>query len=139
MARNPRSGWLLYCLIHIPFFWKFKVGITSLHIGAKKRAANIDKEMFGFPVPIMVVPVPGAFKIEQEMHRIMRRFNTRFYNGSGKREWFNIAPLFFTVPIQIAIWGLYLVGIDAVCGTRIAPVVFSMIVDLAFLAFGYVL
>jgi hypothetical protein len=115
--------------------WKFKVGITSLHIGAKKRAANIDKQMFGFPFPIMVVPVPGAYHIEQEMHRIMRRWNTRFYKGSGRSEWFNIAPLFFTVPIQLAIWGLYLVGIDLIFGTRIAPVVFELVVDAGFFIF----
>lgn len=137
MARSSRSGWLLYCLIHIPFFWKFKVGITSLHIGAKKRAAGIDKEMFGFPFPIMVVPVPGAYHIEQEMHRVMKRWNTRFYNGSGRSEWFNLMPILFTVPIQIAIWGLYLAGIDLVLGTKFFPVVAGMVVDLAFWALEY--
>ena len=110
-------------MIHIPGIWRFKVGITSLSIGAVKRAKSIDKEMFGFPVPIMILPIPGAFFIEQEMHRIMRRWNTRFTKASGKTEWFILAPLFFTLPIMLCVWGLYLAAFDAYFGTKALPVV----------------
>lgn len=133
MARNKsKSGWLLYTMIHLPLFWKFKVGITSLSIGAKKRANSIDRDMPGIPIPIMVVPVPGAYYIEQEMHRIMRRYNTVFYRGDGRTEWFNIAPFFFTVPIQLTIWFLYLCLLDMALGTTIAPVTAEMFFDFIF-------
>ena len=132
MARSSKGGWLLYCMACFPWVWKFKVGITSLSIGAAKRARDIDREMFGFPIPIMIVPVPGAYYIEQEMHRIMRRFNTRFTSASGKSEWFNVVPLFFTVPIMLSIWGLYFAGIDAIFHTTILPTVAQYFFDALF-------
>ena len=131
MARNSKGGWLLYCLIHIPCIWRFKVGITSLNIGALKRAADIGKEMFGFPLPIMVLPIIGAYKIEKRMHRVMRPWKTVFYNGSGKSEWFILAPLFFTVPIMLAVWGLYLYAIDCWLGTTILPTLAGWLIDFA--------
>lgn len=137
MARNSKGGWLLYCMICIPWFWKFKIGITSLSIGAKKRARDIDKEMFGFPVPIMIVPLPFAYHFEQEIHRVLRWSKTDFYNGSGHSEWMNITPLFFAVPIMLTIWGLYLAGIDAIFHTTILPTVAKMFFDALFWAGEY--
>lgn len=139
MSRNSKGGWLLYCFMCFPWVWKFKVGITSLSIGAAKRARDIDREMFGFPIPIMIVPLPGAFYVEQEMHRIMRRFNTRFTSASGKSEWFNVVPLFFTVPIMLAIWGLYLAGIDAIFHTTILPTIARWFFDALFLVGEYLM
>lgn len=134
MAKNSRGGWLLYCMVHVPLIWKFKVGITSLSIGAKRRARAIDRAVFGFPVPIMVVPIPfGAYKVEQEMHRIMRPFQTRFYKGDGGSEWFNIVPLFFAVPVMLCIWLVYLFGIDLMFGTSIAPVCAEAFFNIIFL------
>lgn len=137
MSRSSKGGWLLYCMWCWPWVWKFKVGITSLSIGAAKRARDIDREMFGFPIPIMIVPVPGAYYIEQEMHRIMRRFNTRFTSASGKSEWFNVVPLFFTVPIMLAIWAIYFAGIDAIFDTSILPTVAKWFFDALFWAGEY--
>jgi hypothetical protein len=135
MARNSKGGWLLYCMVHIPCVWRFKVGITSLNIGAKKRAANIDKAMFGFPLPIMVLPVPFAYAIEQEMHRIMRAWKTDFYRGDGHTEWMILAPLFFTVPIMLSVWGLYIAAFDAWAGTRILPTVAGWVFEMIYFLF----
>lgn len=118
---KSKSGWLLYAMVHIPGIWRFKVGITSLNIGAKARAASIDKEMFGFPFPIMILPVPGAYHIEQALHRMMKRYNVRFYSGSGHSEWFILAPLFIAVPIMLCIWGLYLAALDYNLNTSLLP------------------
>lgn len=133
MARSSRGGWLLYVMVCIPWIWKFKVGITSLNIGAKKRASDIDREMFGFPIPIMIVPVPGAWFVEQEMHRIMRPFKTVFYKGSGRQEWFNFAPVFFALPIMFSIWGCYIFILDLCLGTKILPVLTKWFFDLVWL------
>lgn len=136
MARSSRGGWLLYVMVHVPGIWRFKVGITSLHIGASKRAKNIDRKMFGFPLPIMILPVPFAYRIEQEMHRIMSGFQTRFYTGDGSSEWFIIAPILFAVPVMLSIWGIYLAIFDAWAGTKLYPVlsrgVFELIYQLIF-------
>lgn len=129
---KSKSGWLLYLMIHVPGVWRFKVGITSLSIGASKRAKSIDKEMFGFPVPIMILPLPGAYFVEQEMHRVMRRWNTRFTKASGKTEWFILMPLFYTLPIMLTIWAVYLFIFDQICGTKALPVVAGWFFDIIF-------
>ncbi len=120
---NSKSGWLLYVMVHVPLVWKFKVGITSQRIGAKKRAAAIDRAVLGFPVPIMVLIVPGAYHVEQALHAMMWRFRTDFYKGDGHSEWFNLAPLFVAVPIMLTVWGLYIAAFDAALGTDVLPLV----------------
>ena len=87
--------------------WIFKVGIVRAGKGAFKRAKEVDRAMPGIPVPIMAVIIPfGAYQVEQEMHRIMRRWRFNFYKGDGHTETFVLAPLFFTVPIMFSIWGV---------------------------------
>jgi hypothetical protein len=135
MSRNSKGGWLLYILIHFPGIWRFKVGITSLSIGAKKRAAGIDREMFGFPIPIMVLPIPGAYYVEQELHRMMARWQTRFYNGSGCSEWFILAPLFVALPIMLAIWCIYFYAFDCYFHTTILPTLAGFVYELIFNVF----
>lgn len=119
---KSKSGWLLYIMVHFPMIVFFKVGITSLSIGAKARAKGIDREMPGFPLPIFVLPIPGAYYVEQELHKMMSRFKVDFYRGSGHSEWFFLAPLFIALPIMLVIWYIYLCGIDRALGTTIAPV-----------------
>ena len=121
---KSNSGWLLYCLWNFPLIWIFKVGIVRTGKGAFRRAKEVNKAMPGYPIPIMAVIIPfGAYRVEQEMHRIMRRWRVDFYKGDGHTETFIIAPLFFAVPIMLTIWGLYLAAFDAYFGTKALPVV----------------
>ena len=129
---KSKSGWLLYIMVHFPMIIFFKVGITSISIGAKGRAKGIDREMPGIPIPILILPVPGAYHIEQELHRMMARFRVDFYKGSGHSEWFFLAPIFIAAPIMLTVWGLYLAAIDRVLGTRILPTVCGWVADLVF-------
>lgn len=121
-------------MVHIPFVWKFKVGITHALLGALVRAKAvdraIDKSLWWWPFPTFVVSIVppliipfGAYRVEQEMHRIMRPFKSDWYKGDGHSEWFNLAPLFFAVPIMLVVWAGYLAGIDACLGTSILPTV----------------
>ena len=121
MARNSKGGWLLYVMVHFPLIIFFKVGITSLSIGAKGRAKSIDREMPGRPIPIFFLPLPGAYKVEQELHRILKSTNVVFYKGSGCTEWFLLSPLFVVLPIMIMIWAGYLWLADCFFGTQILP------------------
>lgn len=130
-------------MVHIPFIWKWKVGITHALLGALVRAKAvdraIDKSLWWWPFPTFVVSIVppliipfGAYRVEQEMHRIMRRFKSDWYKGDGHTEWFNIVPLFFTVPIMLSVWGLYLIGLDLILGTTIAPTVARWFFEILF-------
>ena len=136
MARDSKGGWLLYIMVHVPLICFFKVGITAVSIGAKKRASAIDRAVVGFPFPIAVVVIPGAYHVEQALHQMMRRFNVRFYKGDGASEWFLLAPLFVALPIFLAIWAIYIAAFDAATGTKFLPIIASAIVDFAFEVWG---
>lgn len=129
---KSQKGWLLYIMIHVPFLIFLKVGITSWFIGSFKRAKSIDREMIGFPVPILILPIPGAYYIEQALHRMMKNFKVKFYNGSGKEEWFLLAPLFVALPIMVAVWFIYLMLLDRALGTTIAPTVANYIFEVVY-------
>lgn len=114
--RDSKGGWLLYLMVHIPFIWFFKIGITSAEIGAAKRAKQVDRAVFGFPLPIMVLFVPGAYLIEQDLHRRFSFCHTRFYSGDGASEWFLLFP-FLLWPVMAAAWLSYIYAIDLILGT----------------------
>lgn len=135
--RNSKGGWVLYLLVHIPFVWWVKIGITSVGIGAAKRAKNLDKAMFGFPVPVFFVIVPNAYGIEQELHRWFRRLNCRWYSKDGSSEWFWLPAALPTLCIMLAIWGLYVFVADALFGTTVLPVVSGWFFDALFFIFGF--
>jgi len=110
-------------MIGVPWFWWVKIGITHIGIGALERAFSIDKAMIGFPFPIMVVPLPGAYYFEQRIHRILKPIKCKFYKGDGASEWFWGFAAFFVLPIMLSIWGLYLKGLDLILETSVYPVV----------------
>lgn len=80
-----RSGWI-YLMVHIPFVFWVKIGITGKTAGA--RAKEIDRAMFGFPFPIMAIYLPGVNRIEKAFHRLCSPLSVRFYKGDGHTEWF---------------------------------------------------
>lgn len=132
MARNSKGGWLLYVMVAIPWIWWVKIGITHVGIGALKRAFSIDKAMIGFPVPIMVVPLPGAYHFEQAIHAKLKRLSFRFYKGDGASEWFWAFAAIFVLPVMLSIWGIYACLLDMVLGTTIAPVLIETFFDCLF-------
>jgi len=119
-------------MIGVPWFWWVKIGITHIGIGALERAFSIDKAMIGFPFPIMVVPLPGAYHFEQRIHRILKPIKCKFYKGDGASEWFWGFAAFFVLPIMLSIWGLYLKGLDLILETSIYPVVKDWFFDALF-------
>lgn len=107
MARNSKGGWLLYVMLHVPNVIAWKVGITHTGIGAKGRAKSIDRAVVGFPVPIFFCVVPGAYAIEQWLHKRMSAFKWKFYRGDGASEWFFfVGPLFIALPLMMLIWAV---------------------------------
>lgn len=108
-------------MVGVPWFWWVKIGITHVSIGAAKRAFAIDKAMWGFPFPIMVVPIPGAYHFEQKIHRELSFLSCRFYKGDGSSEWFWCPAALFVLPIMFATWGIYIAIADYFLGTTVLP------------------
>ena len=127
--RDSKSGWLLYLMVHFPFIWWWKIGITSAAIGADKRAKQVDRAVIGFPVPVMVLFVPGAYYIEQDLHRLFEPLKCRFYKGDGSTEffWFFVAPPVFL--FMVCVWLSYLYGIDLILGTNFFGAVVGFLLD----------
>jgi len=121
---KSKSGHILYLMVHLPFIWWIKIGITGKT--AKARAKDLDRAVFGKPVVIMFVPIPGAYLIEQDLHRRFRWLNCRFYRGDGSTEFFWFPVAFVVLPFMVAVWGGYVYAVDLILGTRF----FEMIVSL---------
>lgn len=124
--RDSHAGHILYLFMHFPFFWYWKVGIGY---DFWKRAKQIDRAVIGFPIPIMVLFVPGAYYVEQDLHRHFAFFNTRFYVGDGASEWFWIfvAPIVFA--LMVSGWLGYIWLFDLCFGTGFFYLTLHFIVD----------
>ena len=103
--RDSKAGTILYLMVHFPYLWWWKIGITGRT--ATARAKDIDEAMFGFPVPVLIVWVPGAYIVEQWLHSVCRGMRADFYSGDGHSEWFWVPAILFALPVMLAIWGLY--------------------------------
>lgn len=134
--RDSKGGWLLYLMVHFPFIVFFKIGITSVGIGAEKRAKQVDRAVIGFPIPIMVLFIPGAYHIEQDLHRRFSWCHARFYRGDGGSEWFILFPLLLW-PLMAWTWLSYLYGIDLILGTNIFGVVVGFLLDVFHVLYIY--
>jgi hypothetical protein len=103
--RDSKGGWILYLMVHFPFVWWVKIGITGRTAAA--RANDIDEAVFGFPIPLFVVFVPGAYIWEQMLHGLCRGLQVRFYKGDGSSEWFWFVAMVPALAFMLAVWGFY--------------------------------
>ncbi len=120
-------------MVAIPWIWWIKIGITHVSIGALKRAFSIGKSFWGFALPIMFVPIPGAYHFEQAIHFNLKSMSFVFYKGDGATEWFWAFAAIFVLPVMLSIWGIYACLIDIVLGTTIAPLLIETFFDCLFL------
>lgn len=102
---KSRDGWIVYLMVHFPFVWWWKIGTTGR--SATARAEDIDEAVFGFPVPVFVVWMPGAYLFEQFLHRLCRGLHVDFYKGDGHTEWFWIPAVIIALPFMLAVWAGY--------------------------------
>jgi hypothetical protein len=123
---KSKTGHILYLMVHFPFVWWWKIGITGKT--AKGRAKQVDRAVFGRPVVVMVVPIPGAYLIEQDLHRRFRWLNCRYYRGDGGTEWFWFPVAFVVLPFMIAVWGGYVYAVDLILGTRFFEMIVSLLI-----------
>jgi hypothetical protein len=105
MRKNSKSGWILYVMLHVPFLIFCKIGITGVSILG--RAKQVDRAMIGFPLPIFFVILPGAYHLEQWLHRAMSGLQVRFYRGDGASEWFWLPAGAVAILFGLAVWVLY--------------------------------
>ena len=96
---------ILYLMIHFPFVWWVNIGYA--HTSAVKRAAALDKAVFGVFIPIGILVIPFAYTVEQYFHRLCRRLRFRFYRADGSTETFWLPAALPVLAFMIFIWGLY--------------------------------
>lgn len=101
-------------MVHFPFVWWWKFGITGR--SATARANDIDEAVFGFPIPVFIVWMPGAYFLEQAMHGLCSTMRADFYRGDGHTEWFWFPAVLLFLPVMLLVWGLYFWGIS--CATN---------------------
>jgi hypothetical protein len=121
---KSKTGHILYLMVHFPFLWWWKIGITGKT--AKGRAKQVDRAVFGWPVVVMVVPIPGAYLIEQDLHRRFAFLNCRYYRGDGSTEWFWFPVAALVLPFMLAVWLAYIYLADLLLGTRICEFIISL-------------
>ncbi len=120
-------------MFHFPFVWFWKIGITSK--SANKRAKSIDRAVIGFPVPVFILVIPGAYFVEQDLHRHFLFLSARFYKGDGSSEWFwfPVAPIVFA--LMCAGWIGYLWAFDLCFGTDFHTMAIKFVAGLFVLCF----
>lgn len=116
---RSKDGWVLYLMVHIPFIWWWKIGITGRT--ATARARDIDDAVFGFLIPVFFVVVPGAYFIEQFLHGICFGLKADFYKGDGHTEFFWFPAVIVALPVMLFIWGCYFWAFDKVTGIGALP------------------
>lgn len=108
MSKN-KSAFILYLMVSLPLPLFVKIGITGVGIG--KRARSIDKAMrgclFAFPLPVFFCVVPGAYYIEQMLHRELAPLQRSPYKGDGHTEWFWLPAGIFALAVMLAIWAVW--------------------------------
>jgi len=98
-----KRGNVLYLMVHWPFVWWWKIGITSKTAAARAKA--LDRAMIGRPYRVWAAFVPGAYHVEQLLHREFKGSNIVWYRGDGRTEWFWfwVAPFAWAVMVSITI------------------------------------
>lgn len=134
--RDSKSGWLLYLMVHFPFVWWWKIGITHAAIGADKRAGQIDRAVIGRPYKVIAVFIPFAYLIEQDLHRRFSFCHYVWYRGDGHQEWFFLFPILL-IPVMAWVWLSYLYGIDLILGTNFFGVVVGFLLDVFHIMYIY--
>lgn len=104
--RKPVSGngthrrqWL-YLYVNIPLIIFVKIGISGDYL---RRASQVNKDAFGWAIPVFAVKIPFAWQCEQALHRLFRFMSVPF---GGSREWFllPVAPL--AVAVMLFAWAV---------------------------------
>lgn len=99
---NSRGGWVMYLMINLPLVFFVKIGITGK--SASKRAKGLNRSVPGLPIPIFFCVIPGAYYLEQWLHRSLSGLSVRYYSGDGGSEWFWILAAPFALAVMIGIW-----------------------------------
>ena len=107
---------IIYLLWNLPYFWKLKIGITTVG-KAKKRVKSITKSTPGVAIPVFFMIMPfGTLGLEQTLHQLFRGLKSPFKKGSGRTEWFlvivypvaviliTITAALYWAPIVFVVW-----------------------------------
>lgn len=85
---KSKLGMILYLMVNIPYVWRWKIGITTKSMF--RRAKQVDRDAPGIPVALFGTIIPGAYFVEQWLHKQLFGLRSNYYKGDGHTEWFNI-------------------------------------------------
>ena len=89
----------LYCLINLPFFWVWKIGISK---DAKNRAQDLSLETRGYWLPIAWVRIFFAYQIEQRLLSITSWAHAPF-DGLTETRYIIVGPFLWLSVMILAI------------------------------------
>lgn len=95
---------IIYLMVHLPFVWIWKIGFA--HDSVTNRAKALDKEVFGFFLPVCFIVVPFAYRLEQWFHRTFKSLKIRFYKGSGSTETYLFIAAIPALAGMLLVWGI---------------------------------
>ena len=119
---------VLYLMLCVPDIRRFKIGVTALHVGSKKRAAQVSESLPGILIPIFFVVVPGYYQVEAFLHWICAPFHAPFRRGDGHSEVFTWQAGFYAFVFMASLWVFEIAAIEWVLGVDwFWPLVFGLI------------
>ena len=96
----------IYILLFVPQVWFVKIGYTS--VSTKKRARSVSRLVWGKAIPIMWLPLPFAYRIEQRLHKTLP-MRARFYKGDGHSECYWLPTGIVVLIGAIGVWAIYII------------------------------
>ena len=119
---------VLYLLVCFPDIRRWKIGVTALHVGSKKRAAQVSDSLPGILIPVFFVVVPGYYQMEAYLHWICNPFHAPFKRGDGHSEIFYIQAAIYAFVFMASMWIFEITFVEWIFDLNIFwPFVFGII------------
>ncbi len=108
---------MLFCPLYVPIPIIVKVGFSHDLVNVFDRAADLTKAIkWGCFLPICIVAVPFAYRLEKWFHRACKPVQVSVFKGSGSTETYP-APLGIPVLLFMSlVWAGYFWAVGEVCG-----------------------
>jgi hypothetical protein len=107
---------VLYLLVCFPDVRRWKIGVTGLHIGSKKRAKQVSDSLPGILIPVFFVVVPGYYQLEAFLHWMCKPFHAPFRRGDGHSEIFYFQAAVYAFCVMAAMWIFEIAAIEWALG-----------------------
>ena len=99
---------MLFCPLYVPIPIIVKVGFSHDLVNVFDRASDLTKAIkWGCFLPICIVAVPFAYRIEKWFHRRCKPVQVAVFKGSGSTETYPSPIALPVLAFMLFVWGLY--------------------------------